>query len=75
MYETEIATPVNELADRTRTHVGPGIRSLDQQKLDALLRIEELMNSQLNGLRHLATLLSPQKDIQADQVQKGRGRR
>lgn len=51
---SHIDTVSASLAARARPQLASQVRMLDQQTLDALLRIEELMSSILAGLRHFA---------------------
>lgn len=42
------------LEDRRRPQEGNHVRTIEQQQLDALLRVEETLVSILEGLRHFA---------------------
>lgn len=53
-----MADIINNFLDRRRPQEGNHERTLAAQQLDALLRVEELLTNQLEGLRHIAKLLA-----------------
>ena len=63
------------LADRSRPQVANHVRTVERQTLDALLRLEEVLTSILNGLRHFAAQQGPKVADAPQEAPKPRGRR